>query len=144
MLIHWKVFFYFVRNTPLLKLDYPRFLIDNLDTLKPLIPHNVCVCAYHENIQLLLVALHGHTNLPLTYDTFVDQVTCHKTMKICIYHQCLSRKNPLDKFVPSSDNNHQLIKYFQCQTTPREEKIEMKGTIQDQLKGSQIHQKETR
>ena len=50
-------------------------------------------------------------------------------MKECIYHQCLACKNSLDKFFLSSDNNHQLVKYFQWQTAPREEKLEIKGTV---------------
>ena len=72
-------------------------------------------------------------------------VTCDETMIECIYRRCLSCKNSLDKFVPSSDNHH-LIKYFQWQTTPRAEKIEIAGTVQeifenleDQLKGFLVH-----
>ena len=79
------------------------------------------------------MTLHGHTNLTLTYDTSVDQVTCDETMQVCIYHQCLSCKSSRDKFVPCSDNNHQLVKYFLWQTTPREEKIEIKVTVQQKV-----------
>ena len=40
------------------------------------IPHYVCVCSYHESVQLLLYALHQHTQLPVEFHFFIGQVTC--------------------------------------------------------------------
>ena len=38
------------------------------------------------------MALHGHTNLPLIYDTFVDQVTFNGKMK-SLKNENFKRKN---------------------------------------------------
>lgn len=49
------------------------------------IPHNVCVCSYHENVRLLLVALKEHTQLSVDFRPFIDQVTCNPSPSpICI------------------------------------------------------------
>ena len=39
------------------------------------VPHNVCVCSYHENVRLLLVALKEHTQLSVDFRPFIYQIT---------------------------------------------------------------------
>ena len=41
------------------------------------IPHNVCVCIYHENVHLILHKLAKQANLAATFDGFVAQLTCN-------------------------------------------------------------------
>jgi hypothetical protein len=36
------------------------------------IPHQVCVCSYHKNVRLLLVALKEHTTLNTDFATFIE------------------------------------------------------------------------
>ena len=50
-------------------------------------PHNVCVCAYHENINLLLEGL-GHTALPMNHNGLVELVVCDRLNKACMFGQC--------------------------------------------------------
>ena len=45
------------------------------------IPHQVCVCHYHENIRLLLT---GYTQLSVDFHSFIDQVTCNSSEKKCM------------------------------------------------------------
>ena len=52
------------------------------------IPHNVCVCMYHENVRLMLIELEKHTNLASNFNEFVQQVTCDDSSKECIYRRC--------------------------------------------------------
>ena len=40
------------------------------------LPHQVCLCSYHENVRLLLVGLGEHTSLSTEFSSFVEQVTC--------------------------------------------------------------------
>ena len=45
---------------------------------------------YHENIRLLLLALHGYTKFSCNYHDFVAQIPCNETLspikcKNCIY-----------------------------------------------------------
>ena len=39
------------------------------------IPHQVCICSYHENVRLLCVALKEHTTLNTDFSAFIEQVT---------------------------------------------------------------------
>ena len=48
------------------------------------ISHQVCVCSYHENVRLLLVALKDHTTLNTDFSAFIEQVTCDPSAKLCM------------------------------------------------------------
>lgn len=96
-LCNWKkIFLYFVKNSPLLKLDYPSFVIYAIDTLKP----------WSYTMQRLCMCLSWK---PLTTScgfSWAYQLTIHFCWSSnfwwnneCIYHWCLSWKNSLDKFV---------------------------------------------
>lgn len=52
------------------------------------LPHQVCLCSYHENVRLLLVALREHSSLSAEYSCFIEQVTCDATSKKCMTRQC--------------------------------------------------------
>ena len=57
------------------------------------IPHHVCVCLYHENVRLLLVALREHTSLATEFHDFISQVTCGPNAKDCLGSQCKNCKD---------------------------------------------------
>ena len=38
------------------------------------LPHQVCVCSYHENVLLILVALKSDSDLSTDFSTFVNQI----------------------------------------------------------------------
>ena len=52
----------FVEENPENRVGLSKFCELRLDKVKLFdhIPHNICVCSYHENIRLLLVALKKH------------------------------------------------------------------------------------
>ena len=76
------------------------------------IPHYMCVCLYHKNVCLILQELSNHTNLVVTFDGFVAQLTYNSSIKECCCHQCEDCKDSLDFFVPTSD----ATKYQKSQT----------------------------
>ena len=86
------------------------------------IPHNVCVCSYHENIRLLLDALHGYTSLANSFSDFGEQLTCNTESYDCIHRKCSVCADALGSFKP---DNNELIKYAQWHLTPRAEKVEL-------------------
>lgn len=45
------------------------------------IPHNVCVCIYHENKRLILQALKTCTDLSREFSGFIVQVNCNPSKK---------------------------------------------------------------
>ena len=93
------------------------------------LPHQVCLCPYHENIRLLLVALRDHTSLTASFAEFVGQVTCDGETKQCLVGECDSCKDSIDSFVPSDTSAP--IRYHQWQNVERSEKVEMVGTVGD-------------
>ena len=51
------------------------------------IPHNVCVCSYHENVHLILAALKQHTAFSMEFRRFIVQVTCDFENRKCMSHE---------------------------------------------------------
>ena len=72
------------------------------------IPHQVCVCSYHENVRLLLVALKEHTSLNTDFSAFIEQVTCDASSKNCMSGKCSecdnASKNMLQSTSPTQFN----------------------------------------
>lgn len=111
------------------------------------IPHNVCVCSYHENIRLLLLALKSSTKLPTEFSDFVNVVVCESSSKECMSNQCSSCRNKIFNFKPDSDLENQPIKYMQWQKADNKtDKVEILSTVKEtfdelvnQLKPFLIH-----
>ena len=94
------------------------------------IPHNVCVCAHHENMRLILTVLEHFTKLSSKYNEFVNQVTCWKFSKDCIYRRCGDCKNLLETFKPSPEDGDTLTKYQQWQSLKKKsEKVTITATV---------------
>lgn len=70
------------------------------------IPHNVCVCLYHENIRLILEALKSHTNFSTEFSTFVEQIVCSASKIDCMYSECSICANKIFSFKPLTDIEH--------------------------------------
>lgn len=93
------------------------------------IPHSVCVCSYHENIRLLLVALKNHTMLSDEFHHFIGQVTCDPSSKECMTRTCEDCANLLDTFAPSEEETP--IKYQQWLSGEKVEKANLIASVQD-------------
>ena len=66
------------------------------------LPHQVCLCSYHENAQLLLVALREHTSLSTEFSFFIEQVTCDATSKKCMTQERSTCVDLINEFAPQS------------------------------------------
>ena len=130
-------------------IGFPKFCI-----LRPVhiklfeqIPHNVCVCEYHENICLILSVMENHTSLSPMFNDFVQQVTCDQTCKDCIYQHCDNCRDLLETFKPMPDKGALLTKYQQWQTCNKKtEKVFITATVdaifddlRSQLNGFLVH-----
>ena len=93
------------------------------------IPHQVCVCPYHENIRLLLTVLKGYTQLSPDFHSFIDQVTCNSSEKKCMKSECVTCKDKIDQYAPS--NPEVTVRYYQWQTNDKIDKVEIIGTVGD-------------
>lgn len=76
------------------------------------IPHNVCVCIYHENVRLLLNALKTFTNLSTEFSSFINQIVCNPSEKACMYSECEDCHNKLSSFKPLADIENSLLNIF--------------------------------
>ena len=93
------------------------------------IPHNVCVCSYHENVCLLLVALKEHTALSVDFHRFIHQVTCDPERKECMSSKSTECKSYVDTFTPTNPDD--TVKYQQWQNNDKVEKVDILATIGD-------------
>ena len=93
------------------------------------IPHHVCVCVYHENVRLLLLALKDNTSLATEFHTFIDQVTCDSAKKECMSSSCADCRNLIYDFAPSSPTT--TVTYQQWQNNDKVEKVNIIGTVGD-------------
>lgn len=84
------------------------------------IPHHVCVCSYHENVRLLLVALKEYTALSIDFKSFVGQVTCDSSLKDCMSSKCTKCNDLINIFTPSNPDDP--VKYQQWQSNEKVEK----------------------
>lgn len=94
------------------------------------IPHQVCVCQYHENIRLLLVILRAHTDLKDEFSELINQITCDSTAEECMTRKCSDCADSILQFAPH-DSEHPVT-YQQWQNTDgRIEKVTIQGTTED-------------
>ena len=121
----------FVENNSTVKIGLSKFceLRPQCVKLFDHIPHQVCICPYHENIRLLLVALKSFTTLSVDFHTFVDQVTCDSSKNECMSSKCAACRDKINQFSPS--NLEAAVKYYQWQSNDKIEKVEIIGTIGD-------------
>ena len=52
------------------------------------IPHNVCLCKYHTNVDLLLLSLSRILNTPKTTSRFREAIVCDSNDETCMASQC--------------------------------------------------------
>ena len=80
--------------------------------------HRVCVCIYHENINLLLNSLSKHVKGSICSDLhiFTSTLVCDESNYNCMSSNCLTCENYFDLYVKNNviDKNVQ-IKWYQWQ-----------------------------
>ena len=81
------------------------------------LPHNVCVCKYHENVRLLLRALHPFTNLPVNVSTFTDSLVCSSNDESCMRLACADCQDNFSNLGNLGSNDDQIhVNYQQWQS----------------------------
>lgn len=91
------------------------------------IPHNVCVCVYHENVRLLLWALKGETGLPDNISKFTNELVCDPESEQCMSLECNACRGKIKDYMPQ-DTNDDVVTYYQWQ---KAEKLQLAGTISE-------------
>ncbi|CAF3285377.1 unnamed protein product, partial [Rotaria sp. Silwood2] len=57
---------------------------------KSSMPHNVCICKYHENIDLLITALSEHIQdfKSIDLQSFIKLLVCDENREVCMFSNC--------------------------------------------------------
>ena len=51
-------------------------------------PHNVCICVYHENVNLLLEVLSNPLNTFANHRALLQKLCCDTENEQCMYGEC--------------------------------------------------------
>ena len=96
----------FIEQHPTTKMSLSKFCELRPPNIKLFdhLPHQVCLCSYHENVRLLLVALKEHSPLSTEFSSFIEQVTCDATSKKCMTRECCTCEDLIDEFAPQSSS----------------------------------------
>lgn len=131
-----ELYQFFIEENPEIKLSLSSFqVLRPCNVLyKSSIPHNVCVCIYHENIALLLKSLskhiHGFERIDL--HSFINLIVCDPANSLCMFSNCIHCTDKFktkikDKMIDSTFQ----IKWTLWSTSAqgRAEKIDYEGSV---------------
>lgn len=97
-------------------------------------PHNVCVCKYHANINFLTEALHKLVkSFPPDHATLIHHLTCSDENENCMTGACKNccNKTP-DSFIENADDLKLNVTWNQWKDEEgRQELVVINGTVQD-------------
>ncbi|CAF3468928.1 unnamed protein product [Rotaria socialis] len=101
--------------------------------IKALMSHRVCVCAYHENVNLLLEALAKHVKGGFCSDlhTFTSSLVCDESNEACMFSKCKTCSKFFEiKFEENIVDFTIKIQWLQwTNNNGRSEKEESEGTV---------------
>ena len=95
------------------------------------VPHSACLCSYHENVRLLLVALNKHDKtIPTEFHDFTAKLVCKQECKECMFGICCDCPSIII-LTPEIDCND--IPWWQWANNQngKAEKQEFKGILMD-------------
>jgi len=82
---------------------------------KNTLPHSVCVCVVHENIDLLLVVLSKEVNgLKSNLSDFLSKMVCDEAEEICMMSRCDTCKNNFNEYISKKIiDKKKIINWYQ-------------------------------
>lgn len=101
------------------------------------LPHNVCCCTIHENMNLLLKAMSTLKVFPANMTDLITSVVCDSAQESCMlnYVDCAacSRRMENSKEMIDSDALNSEVTWQQWETTGRAVRVSQYGVMQDVL-----------
>ena len=95
------------------------------------IPHSSCLCIYHENVQLLLVALNKHVKtIPTEFQSFIELIVCDQNSEDCRLGAC-SKCPTFDALKPKESIRGMTWWQWNSNETSRVKKQEFNVEITD-------------
>ena len=103
--------------------------------IKSSMPHRVCVCLYHQNVDLLISALSKYVNGTSCNDlqTFTKSLVCDETDEQCMFSRCSYCSNNFKVNVEAKIVNETVqIKWLQWNNhNGRADKVEQEGSVKE-------------
>ncbi|CAF1275201.1 unnamed protein product [Rotaria sordida] len=103
--------------------------------VKSSMPHRVCVCLYHQNVNLLIDALSKYVNGSACSDlqSFTTALVCDESNEQCMSSNCNYCSNNFKLNIENKVINENVkLKWFQWEhNRERVEKIEQEGTVKE-------------
>ena len=97
------------------------------------VPHSACLCSYHENVRLLLVALNKHDKtIPTEFHDFIAKLVCNQESDECMFGICCDCPS-ITILTPEIDYNDILWWQWTNDQNGKTEKQEFKGSLIDCL-----------
>lgn len=106
--------------------------------LKDSMPHNLCVCTYHENVNLILQGLRTVPTIPLNHKELLNFLVCDSESEECMYGKCDACKDKVSEdFLCDLVRDHleDNVDLYQWIRTPegKTEKVKMSCTVKETL-----------
>ncbi|KAJ8041142.1 hypothetical protein HOLleu_11877 [Holothuria leucospilota] len=102
------------------------------------VPHNLCLCRYHENVRLLLECLNKSLsqNIETHFYDFLETIVCDQENEDCMLSKCDVCKDKFDEmYTIAEDESMQHVKWAQWETVEgRATKVMKSGTLLNCLK----------
>ena len=127
----------FVEAHPAVKVGRSKFAALRPKTVmcNQAIPHNLCICKYHANVDLLLDSLHTVSSLTSSHRELLAQVVCDVNNEECMFDRCQLCKGHCDAeyFQISIEDTTLQIKWYQWMRTEEGQtvKVAQTGTVHD-------------
>ena len=95
------------------------------------VPHSACLCSYHENARLLLVALNKHDKtIPTEFLDFIAKLVCNQDSGECMFGICCECPS-ITILTPEIDYNDISRWQWANNQNGKAEKQEFKGSLMD-------------
>jgi hypothetical protein len=127
----------FIVDHPSIKIGRSKFAQLRPDTvmLAADMPHNLCICKYHANIDLLLEGLNPVTSLPRSYKDLLNKLVCDVQNEGCMLHKCDQCRTKIEDLEEDMAETTTHIKWFQWDKSESGQtvKVAHEGTVHDAL-----------
>ena len=77
-------------------------------------PHTECLCRYHENVRLLLQALHkaGMPIVSIDYKNFIENIVCDQTLEEFMTGKC-THSPGIQLLLPPDNLKNEPVQWYQ-------------------------------
>ena len=93
------------------------------------VQHSSCLCVYHENVRLLMVALNKYDKtFPTDFHDFIGEIVCNQKNEACMFGECTEYET-ITCLKPETNHNDVSWWYWGQNENSKVEKQQLTGTL---------------